>query len=128
MDSKHTVYWPGMNCDLQRYRLMHLINEIYAPSQSPETIIIKPLADYPFQKTAVDQLQLDGRLYIVYADRLTRWLEAAHVTSCTSSWHLICQLRSCFTCWGAPEDISVGDGTNLGSKMTAFLFFIESGR
>lgn len=119
--ARQSVYWPGMEGDLQQHRSNCLACETHAPSQSSEPITLTPPPEYPFQKTVVDLFQLDGRQYLAYADRLTGWLEVAHFPRGTTSGHIIPKLRSYFTRWGAPEEVSMDGGTNLASEeMSAF--------
>ncbi|XP_069969537.1 uncharacterized protein [Penaeus vannamei] len=60
-------------------------------------------------------------MYRVYADRLTGWLEIAHLHSGSSSCKRKKHFRHYFTRWGAPVQLSV-DGTNLVSEdMANFL-------
>lgn len=66
--------------------------------------------------------QLQGHAYLVYADRLTGWLEATHLAEGTSSSAIMDHLRRHFVRWGAPEQLSMDGGTNLGSEeMKTFL-------
>ena len=59
---------------------------------------------------------MDGHNYLIYADRLTGWLEIAHLPNDTTSGKLIKQFRSYFARNGAPEEISTDGGTNLVSE------------
>lgn len=66
--------------------------------------------------------QLEGNMYLAYADRLTGWLELAYFPKDASSGRIITHLRGLFTRWGAPEQISTDGGTNLArSEMATFL-------
>ncbi|XP_066975342.1 uncharacterized protein [Macrobrachium rosenbergii] len=74
------------------------------------------------QSTVVDMLQLEGHMYMAYADWLTGWLEVAHFPHGTTSSRIISVLRTYFTRWGAPELISTDGGTNLISEETTSFF------
>ncbi|XP_045122674.1 uncharacterized protein LOC123511117 [Portunus trituberculatus] len=120
--ARQTVYWPGIEGDLQHHRAMCNTCDANAPSQLPEPLILTPSPDYPFQQTVADLFQLGGQTYLVYADRLTGWLEVAHLPSGAHSGKIMKHLRHFFTRWGAPEQLSTDGGTNLVSgEMTAFL-------
>ena len=81
-----------------------------------------PPPEYPFQKTMADLCQIRGSNYLVYADRLTGWLEIAHMQEDTTSIKLIKQFRTYFTRYGAPMEIAIDGGTNLNSEeMSQFL-------
>ena len=120
--ARQTVYWPGMEGDLQHHRATCDSCNTNAPSQLPEPLLLTPPPEYPFQQTVADIFQLEGQAYLVYADRLTGWLEVAHLPSGAHSGKIMKHLRHFFTRWGAPEQLSTDGGTNLVSgEMTAFL-------
>ena len=75
-----------------------------------------PSPEYPFQKTVADLFQVAGRHYMVYADRLTGWIEIYFFASETTSARLIPVFRKYFMQWGAPEEVSMDEGTNLTSS------------
>ena len=114
--ARQTVYWPGIEGDLQHHRSSCNSCNVHAPSQPAEPLIMTPPPEYPFQQTAADLCQQDGHNYLIYADRLTGWLEIAHLPNDTTSGKLIKQFRSYFVRNGAPEEISTDGGTNLVSE------------
>ncbi|XP_076063459.1 uncharacterized protein LOC143038319 [Oratosquilla oratoria] len=72
--------------------------------------------------TVTDICQLEGHHYLVYADRLTGWLEVSHLAAGTTACEIRDRLRQYFCRWGAPEQLSMDGGTNLGSEeMRTFL-------
>ena len=73
-------------------------------------------AEYPFQQVIADMFQVDNNVYMVYADRLTGWLEVAHFPHNATSSKICDHLRVYFSRWGAPEQISTDGGTNLASE------------
>ena len=120
--ARHAVYWPGMEGDLQYHRSTCTSCDVHAPSLPAEGMNLTPPPDYPFQCTVVDMFQMEGHMYMAYADRLTGWLEVAHFPNGTTSPKLMSQLRRYFTRWGAPEQISMDGGTNLVSEEMATFF------
>ncbi|XP_066956262.1 uncharacterized protein [Macrobrachium rosenbergii] len=110
-----------MEGDLQSHRDGCASCDVHAPSQPAEPSVLTPPPEYPFQSTVVDMLQLEGHMYMAYADRLTRWLEVAHFPHSTSS-RIISVLRTYFTRWGAPGLILIDGGTNLISEETTSFF------
>ncbi|XP_076053696.1 protein NYNRIN-like [Oratosquilla oratoria] len=105
--ARQTVYWPEMEGDLQHYRATCNSCNANAPSQPPEPLILTPPPDYPFQQTVADLFQLTGQTYLVYADRLTGWLEVAHLPSGATSSEIMKHLGHYFTRWGTPEQLSM---------------------
>ena len=114
--ARHTVYWPGIDGDLAHCRSSCTPCNTNAPSQPAETLIMTPPPEYPFQKTAADICHIKGTNYMVYADRLTGWIEIAHLQGDTTSSKLIRFFRTYFTRYGAPMEISIDGGTNLNSE------------
>ncbi|XP_063888612.1 uncharacterized protein K02A2.6-like [Scylla paramamosain] len=120
--ARQCVYWPGLEGDLQHYRASCTSCETHAPSQPSETLVITPPPEYPFQSTVADMFQHEGHTYMVYADRLTGWLELAHFPHGATSNKIKSQMRQYFTRWGAPEQLSTDGGPNLASEeMSEFL-------
>lgn len=120
--ARQAVYWPGIEGDLRHHRSSCKTCNVHAPSQPPEPLLLTPPPLYPFQQTVVDICQLEGHNYLVYADRLTGWLEISHLADGTTSRVIQDKLRRYFSRWGAPEQLSMDGGTNLGSEeMKAFL-------
>nr|XP_027230045.1 uncharacterized protein K02A2.6-like [Penaeus vannamei] len=119
--ARQAIYWPGIEGDLQYHRASCNSCNANAPSQLPEPLLLTPPLEFPFQQT-VANLQFGGQMYLVYADRLTGWLEIAHLHSGSSSYKIMKHFRHYFTRWGAPEQLSTDGGTNLVSEdMANFL-------
>lgn len=114
--ARQAVYWPGMEGDLQHHRDSCSVCNTHSPSQSAEPLSTTPPPQYPFQHTVADLFQLEGQVYLAYADRLTGWLEIAHFVSGATSSKLADVLRRYFSRWGAPESVSTDGGTNLTSE------------
>ena len=120
--ARQAVYWPGMEGDLQHQRDTCAICNVHSPSQAAEPLTLTSTPQYPFQHTVADLFQLDGQVYLAYADRLTGWLEIAHFTSGATSSKLSSVLRQYFHRWGAPESVSTDGGTNLTSEEMCSFF------
>ena len=60
--------------------------------QLTEPLVPTPPLQYPFQHTVVDLFQLEGQMYLAYADRLTGWLELAQFPI----WATLSRLPSVF--------------------------------
>ena len=119
--ARHSVYWPGIEGDLNHHRSRCSSCDAHSPSQPAEVMEMTPAPEYPFQQTVMDLFQLEGHTYMAYCDRLTGWLEIAHFPNGSSSAKIMTRLRSYFNRWGAPEQLSTDGGTNLVSEeMMAF--------
>ncbi|XP_063860618.1 uncharacterized protein LOC135100929 [Scylla paramamosain] len=120
--ARQTVYWPGLEGDLQHQWSSCDICNAQAPSQSSKPLILMPPPKYPFQQTVVDVFQLDGNSYLAYADRLTGWLEVAQLPNGATSSKILNQLRLYFARSGTPEQVSTDGGTNLANEEMAEFF------
>ena len=119
--ARQSVYWPGIDGDLSYHRSSCESCNRHAPSQPAEPLILTPAPEYPFQKTVADLFIEEGHRYMAYADRLTGWVEMAHLPNDTTSNRLKDIFRLYFSRWGAPEELSTDGGTNLVSdEMTSF--------
>ena len=114
--ARQAVYWPGMDGDLQHVRDSCDTCNAHAPSQAAEPFTLTPAPQYPFQHTVADLFQLDGQVYLAYADRCTGWLEVDHLPNGATSSKIMAVFRQYFARWGAPESISTDGGTNLTSE------------
>ncbi|XP_050709658.1 uncharacterized protein K02A2.6-like [Eriocheir sinensis] len=111
-----------MDGDLQHIRDSCASCNAHAPSQAAEPFILTPPPEYPFQHTVADLVQLEGQVYLAYADRCTGWLEINHLPNGATSSKIMAVLRQYFARWGAPESISTDGGTNLTSdEVSKFL-------
>ncbi|KAK4313454.1 hypothetical protein Pmani_015211 [Petrolisthes manimaculis] len=120
--ARQAVYWSGIEGDLRHHRLSCQTCNTHSPSQPPEPLLLMPPPQYPFQQTVVDICQLEGHNYLVYANRLTGWLEISHLDNHATSNAIQDKLRRHFSWWGAPEELSMDGGTNLVSEeMKVFL-------
>lgn len=120
--ARQSVYWPGMEGDLQQHRDACATCNAHSPSQAPEPYTLTPTPENPFQHMVADLFQLDGLSYMAYADRLTGWLELAHFPNGTTSSKLSSVLHMYFQRWGAPATLSTDSGMNLTSgEMCEFL-------
>lgn len=113
--ARQTVYWPGMEGDIQHCRVLCESCDVHSPSLPQETMELTPSLDYPFQHTVIGMFQREGHTYMAYADRLTGWLEVPHLPNGATSNKIQARLRRYFTRCGAPEQMSTDGGTNLVS-------------
>ena len=113
--ARQSVYWPGIEGDLQHLRSLCDVCETHTSSQTHEQLVLTPLLDYPFQLVVADLFHLEEHTYLAYANRFTGWLEITHFHTKATSVRIITRLREYFRRWGAPEQIATDGGTNLAS-------------
>ena len=115
--AQSSVWWPGITPQiLERRNKCKNCNE-HAPSQprAPPTPLENP--EYPFQQIVADYFQEKGSNYLVIADRFTGWPTLLFCGNSTASQTvLIDTLRTYFSTYGIPEELS----TDGGSTFTAY--------
>ena len=113
--ARQSVYWPGIDAEVEQKRRQCQVCETHAPSQPTEPLLPTPPPQFPFQQVVADLFQLEGNTYIAYADRLTGWLEVDHLSGGATTSRLLTSFRRWFTKFGIPEELSCDGGTNLTS-------------
>ncbi|KAG0710423.1 hypothetical protein GWK47_022830 [Chionoecetes opilio] len=114
--ARQSVYWPGIDAEVEQKRRQCAVCDTHAPSSPAETLLPTPPPQYPFQQVVADLFQLDGHTYIAVADRLSGWLEVEHLSGDATSACLITVFRRWFKRFGIPEELSCDGGTNLTSQ------------
>ena len=69
-----TIYWPGMNTNIQNtWNTCQKCNE-HSPSQSKEQMLPTPSPKYPFQMECADYFAVQGHSYLTYVDCYSGWI------------------------------------------------------
>lgn len=119
---RNTVYWPGIDKDVAEACAQCKDCKESAPSQSEEPYIMSPVPEYPMQQVVADLFEHSGYMYLIYACRLTAWVELAQLLSNTRSSTIINIVKEFFQRWGVPEELTGDGGPNISSKeFTDFL-------
>ena len=114
-NARQRLFWPGLGASVKQTRAQcHVCNTI-APSQPKEPLMPSPKPEFPFQLVAIDFANIQGKHYLVYADRYTGWVEITLMSSGRAK--TICDtLRSWFCTYGAPEEIASDGGPPFESQ------------
>ena len=113
-----TVYWPGINNDIENVITACQLCQDHLPSNPKEPIVSKPKPLRPFQEVAVDFCTYGGKQFLNIVDCYTDWPDIIPMGTNTTTHHLITALRSIF-CRTAIPDILWSDG---GPQFTAKAF------
>ena len=114
--ARQAIYWPGLDHDVQDHTRHCEQCRRHAPSQQREPLLPSPVPDHPFQQVVTDMFELEGNMYLSYADRLTGWLEVHHFRSAVTSEALCGVFRQLFRTWGVPQELSSDGGPNLSGR------------
>ena len=113
-----SVYWPGIDNDIDNTILSCQQCQDCLPSHAKEPLIHKHKPDRPFQEIAVDLCTHAGHHYLVIVDCHTDWPEILPMDHNTTASKLITSLKQAF-CRTAIPDILWSDG---GPQFTSHVF------
>ena len=69
--ARQTMYWPGMDRDINRHSEKCKDCQGAVPSNTKEPMIPTEIPKYSFQHAASDLFEINGHHYLVYVDHLT---------------------------------------------------------
>ena len=113
--ARQAMYWPGMDRDIDNHFQSCLSCQESAPSHVRESILLADIPEFPFQNAVADLFEIESYKYLVYADRLTGFVELAYFPLTTTSTVIINTLREFFHRWRVAEEISPDGASNLQS-------------
>ena len=73
--ARQSVYWPGINSDIQSTVQACAKCQEYLPSQQHEPMRFDPTPSRPFEDVSADLFSYAGKSYLVYVDRLSGWVK-----------------------------------------------------
>ena len=115
-----TVYWPGIDNDIDNIILSCQLCQDHLPAHPKEPLIQKPKPLRPFQEIAVDYCTYGGQQFLIIVDCFTDWPDIIPMGQNTQAHRLITALRQTF-CRTAAPDTLWSDG---GPQFTANIFKI----
>ena len=115
LNARERFFWPGIDADLKLRREQCGTCIENAPSQPDEPLVLTKDPELPFEQVAVDFFVKEGVHYIVYADRLTGWVEVSKVSSTAFKVFEKNALRW-FQTFGVPLEISSDGGPPFNSS------------
>ena len=116
VNARQRFFWPGLDAAIRLKRAQCSPCHEKAPSQPSEPMMCTPSPEYPFQQTVMDFCTMSGHEYLVYADRLSGWVEVVRPKG-TSFRAIKPILLKWFETFGAPEEIATdGGSTDLNTR------------
>ncbi|XP_068226633.1 uncharacterized protein [Palaemon carinicauda] len=71
--AKQTVYWPGINSDIENNVHVCELCQLMQPSQQQEPLLCNENPSRPFESVSADFFSVAGKSFLVYVDRLSGW-------------------------------------------------------
>ena len=113
-----TVYWQGIDNDIDNIILSCQLCQDHLSSHPKEPLIQKPKLLRPFQEVAADYCSYGGKQCLILVDCFTDWPEVIPMGQDTSTHHLIQALRQTFTRTAIPDVL----WSDCGPQFTANTF------
>ena len=111
-----TVYWPGLDNDIDNLVMACTQCQDHLPSNTKEPMISKPTPTRPFQELAGDFCYHAGKSYLVLVDCYTDWPTIVPMGSDTSATKLIAAMTELFCRTAIPDTFWSDGGPQFTSK------------
>ena len=110
-----SVYWIGLNKEIEDHILGCEPCQINSRSQSKEPVIPVEIPNRPWQKLGADLFFQGGKSYLLICDYYSKF-PVVHGLPATSSKDVISALSSSFSVFGIPEEIISDNGSQFSAK------------
>ncbi|KAG8186602.1 hypothetical protein JTE90_019924 [Oedothorax gibbosus] len=121
--ARESFYWYGMTAAIEDTVKKCRVCQETQPNKPKETVLMKPIPDYPFQRVASDLFEFNKKPYIVIADSYSGFYDFQKLQHPTTR-DCIEVLKRWFSVHGVPEVFESDNGSQYASKM--FNEFLES--
>ena len=111
-----TVYWPGIDNDIENMVIACAMCQDHLPSNPKETIQQKPTPSLPFKEIAADFCQYAGRYYLVIVDCYSDWPTIVPMGRDITASHLIAAIRELISRTAVPDIFWSDGGPQFTSK------------
>ena len=120
--ARQTVYWPGINSDIQNFVEACNACQKNLPTLQQEPLMSDPLPSQPFEDVSADLFCYAGKSYMMYVDRLSGWIKITEFRQDPSSQQVISTIRRYFVDAGVPVRIRTDGGPQFAcNKFRQFL-------
>ena len=111
-----TVYWPGIDNDIDNIILACKDCQDSLPSNPREPIVSKPTPKRPFQEVAGDFCSYAGQDYLILVDCYSDWPDIIPMGHNTTTPRLLSALRQSFCRTGVPDIFWSDQGPQFTAK------------
>ena len=113
--AKTTVYWPGIDADIEDW--VHRCTACLAtkPNQKREPLLPHKVPDGPWQKIGADFFDFEGKKFLLVIDYFSKFIFVEKVTT-TTAQSTINQFRNIFATEGAPQVLITDNGPPFNSS------------
>ena len=111
-----SLYWPGIDNDIDNTILSCQYCQDHLPSHLKEPIIQKLRPERPFQEIAIDLCSHAGHTYLIIVDCYTDWPAVITLHPNTTTYAVISALRQSFCRTAIPDTVWSDGGPQFTSK------------
>ena len=116
--ASESVWWPGIQADIEKTRLECRSCDVSAPSQPAAPPTPLPSPAYPFEQICADYFSFGGHKYLVIVDRFSNWPTVHKVKAGAGAEVLVQRLRNHFLTYGVSKEIATDGGLEFVSSIT----------
>ena len=116
--ASESVWWPGIQADIEKTRLECRSCDVSAPSQPAAPPTPLPSPAYPFEQICADYFSFGGHKYLVIVDRFSNWPTVHKVKAGAGAEVLVQRLRNHFLTYGVSKEIATDGGLEFVSSTT----------
>lgn len=113
--ARDTVYWPGINKDIETMIGKCETCNKFQSRQAREPMMIPELPTAPWRKVGTDLFHFNGKDYLLVIDYYSNFPEIALLTSITAN-NMITHVKSIFSRHGIPETVISDNGPCYNCK------------
>lgn len=113
--ARDTVYWPGINKDIENMIGRCETCQKFQCKQAREPMLIPDLPTEPWKKVGTDLFHYNGKDYLLVIDYYSNYPEIALLTSTTAT-SVITHVKSVFARHGIPETVVSDNGPCYNCK------------
>ena len=114
--ARDTVFWPGINAEIQQLIDNCEACQSFKPAQQRERFQAHERPSLPWAKVATDLFAFEGRNYMVTVDYCTNFWEVDYLGQDTTSRSVINKLRAHFARHGTPQELVTDNGPQFTSR------------
>ena len=117
--ARSTVWWPAIESDIKSTVAACEQCQSLLPCQPKEPLLPTPPSTRPFENVSADFCQVGSQQWLVYHDRYSGWVEAAHFGRDTPASRAVSVISQWFAQLGVPLSIRTDNGPQFSAKSFA---------
>lgn len=121
--AQEALFWPNMTNDIKEYVSSCVTCQKYARNNIKEPITSMPLAEYPWERIAIDFMELKSEKFLLLTDYYSKYVIIQPMKT-TVAQKVIEVLKTLFCMFGNPAQVICDNGPPFGSQ--EFIKFLKN--